>query len=191
MGSLKYKILRDLWVNKVRTLQVMLIIGIGSAAIGMILGTRNLIVPGMQEIWMRMNPAMINIFVYPPISEDDLITLAHTPGVAEIEGFSSASIEWKLKPEDEWRTGGLTARNDYRDQNMNKLELLEGGWPRSPRRRQRAGRARLWHPRRRRGDAAGKPPRIPSSDPRQGLRPTHQPRHFWRNRSILRQPRLL
>ncbi|MCC7129471.1 MAG: FtsX-like permease family protein [Anaerolineae bacterium] len=129
MGSLKYKILRDLWVNKVRTLQVMLIIGIGSAAIGMILGTRNLIVPGMQEIWMRMNPAMINIFVYPPISEDDLITLAHTPGVAEIEGFSSASIEWKLKPEDEWRTGGLTARNDYRDQNMNKLELLEGGWP--------------------------------------------------------------
>jgi len=129
MGSLKYKILRDLWVHKARTLQVMLIIGIGSAAIGMILGVRNLIVPGMQTIWTDMNPAMINVYVFPPISEDDLIILAHMPGVAEIEGLSSASIEWKLKPEDEWRTGGLIARQDYQNQNMNKLELLEGDWP--------------------------------------------------------------
>lgn len=129
MGSLKHKIIRDLWVNKVRTLQVVLIIGIGSAAIGMILGIRNLVVPGMQEIWVRMNPAMINVFLFSPISEDQLVTLAHMPGVAEIEGFNSATIEWKLKPEDEWQTGSLTARADYDAQNMNKLELIEGKWP--------------------------------------------------------------
>ena len=39
MNVLRFKILRDLWVNRTRTIQVMLIIGIGSAAIGMILGS--------------------------------------------------------------------------------------------------------------------------------------------------------
>lgn len=129
MGNLKYKILRDLWVNKVRTLQVMLIIGIGAAAIGMIIGVRNLVVPGMQDIWTSMNPAMINLFVGPAIDEDEVITLAHIDGVAEIEGFNSATIEWKVRPEDEWKPGGLTARADYTKQNMNRLELVEGDWP--------------------------------------------------------------
>lgn len=129
MGNLWFKILRDLWSNKGRTIQVMLIIGIGSAAIGMILGTRNLVVPGMQGIWQQMNPAMINIFIGPAISEDEVTTLGHLDGVAEIEAFNNATIEWRAHPEDEWRPGGLTARADYNAQNMNKLELLEGDWP--------------------------------------------------------------
>ncbi len=129
MGNLWHKILRDLWSNKSRTIQVMLIIGIGSAAIGMILGTRNLVVPGMQDIWQRMNPAMINIFIAPPISEDEVQILGHLDGVAEIEAFNNATIEWRAHPEDDWRPGGLTARADYETQNMNKLELLEGDWP--------------------------------------------------------------
>ena len=129
MGSLKFKILRDLWSNKSRTLQVMLIIGIGSAAIGMILGTRNLVIPGMQDIWTRMNPAMINFFLAPPIDENELLAIGHIDGVEEIEGFNSATIEWKVNPGDEWKPGGLTARIDYKDQNMNRLEVLDGDWP--------------------------------------------------------------
>jgi putative ABC transport system permease protein len=129
MGSLRFKILRDLWVNRTRTIQVMLIIGIGSAAIGMILGTRNLVVPGMQRIWSSMHPAMINIFIDQSISENDVTQLGKTPGVTEIEAFNNATIEWRLKPEDEWQQGGLTARVDYNDQKMNKLRLIDGKWP--------------------------------------------------------------
>jgi len=65
MGVLRFKLFRDLWNNKNRTLQVMLIIGIGAGAIGMILGVRNLTVGGMQQIWRSMEPAMINFFVFP------------------------------------------------------------------------------------------------------------------------------
>jgi putative ABC transport system permease protein len=129
MGILRFKILRDLWVNRTRTIQVMLIIGIGSAAIGMILGTRNLVVPGMQHIWSSMHPAMINIFIDKSITEDDVIQLGKTPGVTEIEAFNNATIEWRLKPEDEWQQGGLTAKVDYNDQKMNKLSLIDGKWP--------------------------------------------------------------
>ncbi len=129
MGSLRYKILRDLWSHKARTLQVMLIIGIGSASIGMILGTRNLVIPMMQKMWTGMNPAMINVFVGPAIDENELITVGHIDGVNEYEGFNSATVEWRVKPEDEWEQGTLTARTDFSDQNMNRLELVDGGWP--------------------------------------------------------------
>ncbi len=129
MGILRFKILRDLWVNRTRTIQVMLIIGIGSAAIGMILGTRNLVVPGMQRIWSSMHPAMINMFIDKSITEDDVTQLGKTPGVTEIEAFNNATIEWRLKPQDEWQQGGLTAKVDYNDQKMNKLSLIDGKWP--------------------------------------------------------------
>jgi putative ABC transport system permease protein len=129
MGVLRFKLLRDIWANKSRTLQVMLIIGIGSAAIGLIIGTRNLVVPGMQDIWQSMNPAMINLFIAPEISEDELAELRRVPGVAEIEGFNSVTIEWRASPQEEWRQGTLTARIDYRNQSMNRLELISGEWP--------------------------------------------------------------
>jgi putative ABC transport system permease protein len=129
MGNLKYKIFRDLWINRTRTLLVVLLIGICSAAIGIILGTRNLVVPGMQEIWTSKHPAMINIFIDKSITEDDVNQLGKTPGVTEIEAFNNATIEWRLKPTDEWQQGGLTAKVDYNDQKMNKLTLLDGKWP--------------------------------------------------------------
>jgi putative ABC transport system permease protein len=130
MGVLRFKLIRDIWNNKSRTLQVMLIIGIGSAAIGMIIGTRNLVINGMQDIWRRADPAMINLFITPPVDEAELTELGHVKGVKEIEGFNTATIDWRLSPNDEWRQGGLNARIDYKDQKMNRLELISGDWPR-------------------------------------------------------------
>lgn len=129
MGVLWAKIFRDLWGNKGRTLQVVLIIGIGAAAIGMIISVRNLVIPGMVEIWTRGNPAMINISVDPPVTEQELEVLKRVEGVAAIEGFSNTILEWKLQEEDEWRQGGLTARVDYSDQKLTMLELVKGPWP--------------------------------------------------------------
>lgn len=129
MGVLKYKIIRDLWNNKGRTLQVVLIIGIGAAAIGMIMGTRNLVIAGMEGMWHQIDPATINLFVDPPVNEDELTILKREEGVEDVEGFSSTTIEWRLHPDDEWTQGGLNARADFQDQRINKLELIEGDWP--------------------------------------------------------------
>ncbi len=129
MGVLRFKVFRDVWMNKSRTLQVVLIIGIGAAAIGMILGTRNLVIPGMQNMWRGIDPAMINLFIGPSISPDGLANLKREPGVQEIEGFSNTNIEWRLSPDAEWKPGGLTMRADYQHQALNKLELVKGDWP--------------------------------------------------------------
>lgn len=129
MGMLRYKLIHDLWSNKGRTLQVVLIIGIGAAAIGMIMGTRNLVIPGMQAMWRGINPAMINLFVGPPVSEAQLLSLRKVDGLAELDGFSYSTVEWRLHPDQDWSSGGLTARIDYLDQNLNKVELVSGVWP--------------------------------------------------------------
>ncbi|MFN2175228.1 MAG: ABC transporter permease [Anaerolineales bacterium] len=129
MGVLKHKILRDLWNNKGRTLQVILIIGIGAASIGMILGTRNLVIPGMEDIWQRTNAPSIFFFTSPGVSDDELEVLKRIDGVAEIDAVNTATIEWRVNPNDEWKQGGLNARPDYQNQKLNKLELIEGDWP--------------------------------------------------------------
>jgi putative ABC transport system permease protein len=129
VGVLWHKIVRDLWDNKGRTLQVVLIIGLGAAAIGMILGTRNVVIAGMQRIWVAGHPAMIDIGVSPPVSDDELTVLQHVEGVALIEGENITTIEWRLSPTAEWQQGGLTARVDYTSQKLNWLELVTGQWP--------------------------------------------------------------
>ncbi len=128
MGVLNFKILRDLWNNKGRTLQVVLIIGLGAGSIGMIMGTRTLFIQGMVDIWKSQNPAMINLYT-PSISEDELEVLVQTDGVIESEWKNTMTIEWRASPQDEWQQAGLTSRVDYENQKLNKLELINGSWP--------------------------------------------------------------
>ncbi len=129
MNVINYKIFRDLWTHKGRTAQVVLIISIGAAAIGMIMGVRNLVVGGMQDIWSSMHPAMINFFVFPGLEEDELYALYKDPQVKDLEPFNSTSVEWRLSPGQDWQSGGLTARVDYTRQRYNILELYSGEWP--------------------------------------------------------------
>jgi putative ABC transport system permease protein len=49
MNTMWRKIWRDLWSNKSRTLQVVLIIAMGAFAIGMIVGTRNYLIVGWKR----------------------------------------------------------------------------------------------------------------------------------------------
>ena len=129
MGVLNFKLYRDLWTNRGRTLQVVFIIAIGAGAIGAILGTRELVISGMQEGWRAQNAAMINMSINPRVDDNDLISLKSVDGVVDIEGMSSSTIEWRVSPDQEWKSGGLIFRADYGDQKYNKLELVEGDWP--------------------------------------------------------------
>jgi putative ABC transport system permease protein len=129
MSILRRKVWRDLWDYKGRTVQVVLIIAMGAFAVGMIVGTRNTIVAGMEEIWQASSPAMIHLWTYPSVDDDTLAVLERVEGVTEVEGFVDASIEWRLSPDDSWQPGSLTARDDYEDQRFAKLDLLSGSWP--------------------------------------------------------------
>jgi hypothetical protein len=127
MGVLWSKILRDIWAIKAY-LQIVLIIGIGAAAIGMILSTRAGRIRDGGYLDKR-RPGHDQPVRLPAASEEDVYALRRVEGVKEIEGYSNSTIEWRLNPEEEWKQGGLTARADYNDQKLNTLELVSGPWP--------------------------------------------------------------
>ena len=65
MRTLRYKIWYDLWKNKGRTLQVVLIVAMGAFAIGLIISTRMLIIPVMHDLWRAASPASITLWTSP------------------------------------------------------------------------------------------------------------------------------
>ncbi|MCB0066542.1 MAG: ABC transporter permease [Caldilinea sp.] len=129
MGVLWDKVWRDLWENKGRTIQVVLIIAVGTFAIGMIIGTRQFMISGMQLVWGMSSPATVYLWTSPGIDEDGLAALGRVDGVTAIDGIAQAGIEWRLAPGDPWQPAGISARRDYDEQIVSTYELIDGAWP--------------------------------------------------------------
>jgi putative ABC transport system permease protein len=129
MGVIRYKIWSDLWNNKGRTLQVVLIIAMGAFAIGATIGGGDLMREVMSRDWRASSPAMIWMAVDPEIDDEELTALKSVAGVEEVEGLLTTNIEWRLSPDQAWQAAGLIARTDYEDQKFNKLALISGHWP--------------------------------------------------------------
>ncbi|MDX1416548.1 MAG: ABC transporter permease [Candidatus Promineifilaceae bacterium] len=129
MGVIRHKIWSDLWANKARTIQVVLIIGMGAFAIGMIITTRNLTIQGMDQIWHESSPPMIGMILSPGVDEETIISMRRIDGVVGIEGSAMGTIEWRESASDEWRSAGVSARVDYRDQVYSIVDLTKGVWP--------------------------------------------------------------
>lgn len=129
MGVIRYKIWSDLWKNKGRTLQVVLIVGMGAFAIGMIISIRMLMIPEMVEIWRSASPAMINLWTNPSVDDDTIRALGKIEGLEGVEGYANNSIEWRFGPDDEWSPAFLIMRDDYGNQRYTTLGLLSGEWP--------------------------------------------------------------
>lgn len=129
MGVIRYKIWNEVWQNKGRTLQIVLIIAMGAFAIGMIIGGRNLFQARVREIWRATSPATISLAVNPAVDDTTITGLKGIKGVQEVEGYSETTLEWRLKPGDPWQAGTLIARDDYAKQHYNQLQLVSGHWP--------------------------------------------------------------
>jgi putative ABC transport system permease protein len=131
MSVIWYKIWSDLWNNKTRTLQVVLIIAMGAFAIGATIGGSDIMREVLSKDWRASSPAMIWMWVDPEIDDEQLTALKSIKGVQEVEGLLTTNIEWRLKAGDPWQPAGLMARDDYEEQKFNKLSLISGGWPNS------------------------------------------------------------
>jgi hypothetical protein len=61
MGVIWYKIWSDIWHNKGRTAQIVLIIAMGAFAIGMIITASEVVSARLGQVWRASAPAMINL----------------------------------------------------------------------------------------------------------------------------------
>ncbi len=129
MNAIYHKIWRDLWHNKARTWQVVLIIAMGAFAIGMIIDARNLSREAITSVWRQATPPMMMLWVNPTVDDDGLTALKRIEGASVVDGMLTETIEWRRTPADEWQSAGLIARDDYDDQKLNVIHLLSGNWP--------------------------------------------------------------
>jgi putative ABC transport system permease protein len=129
MNSLLIKVWHDLWSNKSRTIQVVLIIALGAFGIGLVIGGRNLIADSIADQWQQAEPPHIKLGVSPPLTDEQVKRLERIDGVTQAEGTLNSSIEWRLAGESEWQTALLEARDDFSNQKMELIDLISGEWP--------------------------------------------------------------
>lgn len=129
MNVIYYKIWADLWGNKLRTLQVVLIIALGAFGAGLVIGGRNLTSVALNADWQAGDPPNMKINVNPPMSAEQLVALENVDGLLAVEGFQEEKIEWRHGPDDPWKIANLNAREDYGEQQMSHWALVEGAWP--------------------------------------------------------------
>ena len=107
MGVIHHKTWHDLWENRGRTLQAVLIIAIGAFAIGTIMGSAQYISQDLTRVWRSTTPAMIGLWVDPPVDDTMLDALGHLPGVQTVEGKLEQGIKWRRSPNEPWQAGTL------------------------------------------------------------------------------------
>ncbi len=129
MITLLRKVWFDLWQDKSRTLQVVLVIALGAIGVGLVIGGRNLISDSVLTGSQAAEPAHIKLSVSPPLTKDQLERVGRIDGVAEIEGLQTAGVEWRFPGDEEWQTGVLNGREDYTKQIMTLDGLVSGEWP--------------------------------------------------------------
>ena len=121
------KVVRDLWGNKTRTSLVVLSIAIGVFAIGMVAGSRVILLRDLNSGYLKTDPA--SAILYSGSFDHDLIkAVGKMVEVREAEGRSSISARVKIGPE-KWRDIRLFAIGDFNDIRIDKVWPVSGQWP--------------------------------------------------------------
>jgi putative ABC transport system permease protein len=121
------KVLRDLWSNKTRTLLVVLSIAVGVFAIGMIGGSRVILLRDLTDTWMAVNPPSATLST--EAFGDDLVQVVRKlPGISDAEARGTIQVRVKVGP-DAWKNMRIFAIPDFDDMRIYKVRRLSGAWP--------------------------------------------------------------
>jgi putative ABC transport system permease protein len=122
-----HKVLRDLWGNKLRTVLVVLSIAVGVFAVGMVLGTSEIMFRELQRGYASIVPLEAQISS-DPFDTEMLETARRVPGVKAVEGRRYIQIRVKIGPE-EWQSVQLSAVDNFDAIQVNKIKPQAGAWP--------------------------------------------------------------
>ncbi len=123
------KVLRDLWSNKTRTVLVLLSIGVGVSAIGMVMGAQNIIDRNLPAAYAAVNPASGRIFTINSFDDKMVAAIESMAEVAQAEARRSVIVRFHPPGSTEWNTLQLIAISDFKDIRINKLKPQEGEFP--------------------------------------------------------------
>jgi len=124
------KVYRDLWINRSRTMLVILSIAVGVFAIGMIVSTQQALTTSLASQFADMRPADVILKTEPMLNDDFITSIRHMRGVDEAEGRCALPLRLSLDGKGEtWRDLTLYAIPDYDDQRLLKVHEQSGNFP--------------------------------------------------------------
>jgi len=124
------KVYRDLWNNRSRTGLVILSIGVGVFALGMIVSTQQALTQSLAAQFAEMHPADVILKTEPMLEDDFLVSVRHMREVEEAEGRRALPLRISLDGKGEtWRDLTLFAIPEFEDQRLLKVWKQEGNFP--------------------------------------------------------------
>ena len=122
------KVLADLWLNKTRTILVVLSIAVGVFAIGAIMISQGVLSKDITASYMATNPSNGMIYTGDAFDDDLVKAVRGMREVGEAEARSNITMRLQVGPE-EWRNIAMIAISDYKDIRINKIRSQSGDWP--------------------------------------------------------------
>ncbi|HEY84024.1 MAG TPA: FtsX-like permease family protein [Chloroflexi bacterium] len=123
------KVIRDMWLNRSRTVLVVLSIAVGIFAVGVIGTTQIVLSEQLNESYQAINPtAAMMVGMGGDFDDDVLKAVEKMPEVEAAEGRRNTYIRVK-KDEDEWIIFQFNAIKDFDDIQVDKFRSDSGKWP--------------------------------------------------------------
>lgn len=129
------KLLRDLWLDRKRTLVVVASLMVGVFTIGTVVQLRLFMAGDMATSFVETNPASAIIFTATDFDQRLVDAVRTMPEVADAEGRRSIMTRFKRTPEDDWHPIELFVVADFANLRVDKLqpelvyEVDPAGWP--------------------------------------------------------------
>jgi putative ABC transport system permease protein len=121
------KALRDLWLNKARTLLVVLAIAVGVFGLGLVLDSYAILTREMNENYQRTNPASATLYTG-PLDSATLEAVGALPQIAEVE--ARRMIVGRIQTgQDEWLNIWLFVIDDFSQVRLDKFTPDSGQYP--------------------------------------------------------------
>ena len=122
------KILRDLSLNKNRTMLVILTIGIGIFAVGSVSRSWVILSNNLSQNYLSVSPSSATISTQQMFDETFVESVRRMPEIAVAEGRNDSFVRVQVGP-DRWYLLRLITRADYENINLDKIALENGTWP--------------------------------------------------------------
>ncbi|MEM7799144.1 MAG: FtsX-like permease family protein [Chloroflexota bacterium] len=123
------KVVRDLWLNKTRTLLVALSIAIGTFAVGVIINSRLVLSDSLYETYEATSPAHANLMLNGTFEEGLIDSIRNIDEIEEAEARRSVIVRIETEP-DQWINMQLVVLPDFEDVRLSQVQPDEGSaWP--------------------------------------------------------------
>jgi putative ABC transport system permease protein len=124
-----HKVLRDLWLNRVRTILIMLVIAVGTFAAGVLAITASVMRSDLPQQYAAIQPAHL-VFNTSLFDEELLGSIKNQAGVTAVEGRRSLSTRLLVDEENQiWRDLFLYTIPEFEAQEVYQILHISGEWP--------------------------------------------------------------